>query len=46
MIVNVFIKIRNTIDDKLNMKESFNIKFHLRNPDSRHKKARHPVGLF
>ena len=31
MIVNVFIRIRNTIEDKLNMKESFNIKSHLRN---------------
>ena len=31
MIVNVFIKIRNTIEDKLNMKELFNIKSHIRN---------------
>ena len=31
MIVNVFIRIRNTIEDKLNIKESFNIKSHIRN---------------
>lgn len=31
MIVNVFIKIRNTIEDKLNMKELFNIKSLIRN---------------